>query len=130
MGFKVPSKTTVNDAEHKPKANILPFAPELVDLISKKLKLTTYRFGNKYDYLKIGDVVVIQDSVTGEFVHKARITNKSETIFAELPLSDDKHEAYKDKEHQRMVFSGYYKYMGREIRDDDQFLVISFELID
>jgi hypothetical protein len=128
--FKVPPNTTVNDSEYKPDSNILPFAPELVEFISKNLKLTTYRLGDKYDYLQTGDVVTIQNSATGEPIHKAKITNKSKATFAELPLDDGGHEAYESKEHQREVFSGYYKYIGREIKDEDSFLVISFELVE
>jgi hypothetical protein len=129
MSFKVPSKTTINDSEYKPEFNVLPFAPELVDFISKNMKLTTYRFGDKYGYLNVDDTITIQNSETGELVHKAEVTGKSETTFADLPLNDGSHESYRDKEHQREVFSGYYKYIGRSIEDSDKFLVISFKLV-
>ena len=129
MNFQVPTKTTINDSEYKPDPYVLPFAPELVDFIQKNLKLTTYRFGDKYDYLNVGDVVTIQNSATKEYVLKARITNKQSTTFAHLPLDNGAHESYKDKDHQRNVLSGYYKYIGRDIKDDDSFLVISFELL-
>lgn len=129
MSFKVPSKTTINNPEYKPEANILPFAPELVDFIKKNMKLTTYRFGEKYNYLNVGDIITIQNSDTKEPVLKARIVSKSKTTFTKLPMDDGGHELYEDKDHQRKVFSGYYKYIGREIRDEDQFLVISFELV-
>lgn len=67
-------------------------------------------------------------SATKETVHKAIVTEKSYTTFGQLPLNDGSHESYKDKEHQRRVFTGYYKYLGRTINDDDSFLVISFKL--
>ena len=130
MSFKVPSQTTINDSEYKPGSYVLPFAPELVDFITNNMKMATYRLGLKYDYLKTGDIVSIQNSATNITVIKAKVTSKSKTSFAELPLDDGGHESYEDKEHQRKVFSGYYKYIGREISDNDQFLVISFELIE
>lgn len=129
MSFTVPSTTTVNESEYRPGLNILPFAPELITFITKNMKLTTYRFGDKYSYLTAGDIVAVQNSATGELICKARIRSASKTTFANLPLDDGGHESYEDKEHQRKVFSGYYGYLGRDIKNDDPFLVISFELI-
>lgn len=129
MSFKVPSKTTVNNSEYKPDANVLPFAPELIDFITRNIKLVTYRFGDKYVYLKTGDIITIKNSATRKSVCKARIASISKTTFAELPLDDGRHESYEDKEHQRRVFSGYYKYLNRNIKDSDPFLVLEFELV-
>jgi hypothetical protein len=92
-------------------------------------KLTTYRFGNKYDYLKIGDTVSIQDSDTKVIVGKASITNKAHTVFRDIPIKTGTHESYKDKEHQRKVLSGYYAYIGRPIKNEDPFLVFDFKLL-
>lgn len=101
----------------------IPFAPELLGYIISGLKLTTYRLGNKYDYLKVGDVVSIQDSANKNIVGQAVIKNKQPTTFKKLPLK-----SYKNKEHQRQVFQGNYAYLNRPIKDTDQFLVFKFEL--
>jgi len=130
MSFQVPDKTSVNKDEFKPEAYVIPFAPELVGLILDKLKLTTYRFGRKYDYLNVGNEVSIQDSTSKEIVARAVIKKKSQTTFLGLPLNNGSHESYRDKEHQRKVMSGYYAYLGRPIEDDDEFLVFDFELIE
>lgn len=126
---KVPSATTTNTTEFKPAADAIAFAPELIQFIKDEHKLTTYRFGKKYDHFRVGDVVKYQNSATGEIVGKLRITAKQETLFADLPLANATHESYKDKQHQRQVLSGYYAYLGRTITDDDPFLIFDFELV-
>lgn len=129
MSFRVPDKTSVNNDEFKPEANVIPFAPELISFILEDLKVTTSRFGKKYDYLQVGDVVSIQDSSSKQIVGKATITGKSSTTFDELPLDSGAFKSYKDKEHQRKVLSGYYAYIGRPIEDKDEFLVFDFKLL-
>jgi len=124
--INVPDTTTVNMSEFKPDAHSIAFAPELIQFIKDNQKLTTYRFGKKYDHFKVGDVVNYQNSETGEIVGKLRIANKKEETFATLPLDNPTHEAYRDKEHQRQVLSGYYAYIGREVTDDDSFLIFDF----
>lgn len=129
MTFQVPDQTSINKEEFKPDEYAIAFAPELVGFILQDRKLTTYRYGDKYDYLKIGDEISIQDSSTGEIRAKAKITNKMRTTFGDLPIQIGTHEAYRDKEHQRQVLSGYYAYLGRPLVDDDPFLVFDFELV-
>lgn len=126
---QVPDQTSTFANEPKAEVNVIPFAPELIRFIQENLKLRTYRYGRKYDYLQLGDVVDLTDVTTGQKVAKARITKKEYTAFAKLPLKTEGHETYRDKEHQRQVFSGYYQYLGRPITDDDEFLVLDFELI-
>ena len=87
-------------------------------------KLKTYRFGNKYKYLKVGDKLKLQNWQTKKIISHAIVTNISEISFKDIPLDVDGHETYKSKKHQRKVMSGYYAYLGREIQDDDLFLVI------
>jgi len=83
---QVPNNTSINTTEFKPDATSIAFAPELIQFITDNQKLTTYRFGKKYDHLKVGDVVYYQNSATQELVGKLRITRKGETTFGELPL--------------------------------------------
>lgn len=129
MTFQVSDTTSINNDEFKPRPHVIAFAPELINFILEDLKVTTYRFGKKYDYLKVGDVVDIQDSSTRRIVGSAEITGKNSTTFKDLPLTSDTHESYKDKEHQRNVLSGYYAYIGRPIEDKDDFLVFDFRLL-
>lgn len=84
----------------------------------------------KYDYIDVGDLVDIVDSSTEKVESSVKIIAKKQVPFADLPLGFDKHEVYRDKEHQRQVLSGYYSYIGRKISDNDSFLVFEFELID
>ncbi|MBW4061018.1 ASCH domain-containing protein [Candidatus Saccharibacteria bacterium] len=129
MSYQVPPTTSVNDDEFIPNKNVIPFAPELVQFILDERKLTTYRFGKKYDYHQVGDLVEIQNSTTKEIVGQARILAKRSTTFEGVPVNTGTHESYRDKEHQRQVLSGYYAYIGREIADDDPFLIFDFALI-
>lgn len=127
--FKVPQKTSTFKNEPINERYIIQFAPELVKFIKEKKKCVTYRYGLYYDYLKIGDVVKIRDTSTKEVVGLAKIIDKKLTTFVKLPLKTNVHESYEDKEHQRKVFSGYYAYTGREIQDNDPFIVLRFKLI-
>lgn len=127
--INVPDKTSINTTEFKPDAHSIAFAPELIQFIKDNQKLTTYRFGKKYDHFRVGDFVNYQNSETGEIVGTLRIVNKKEVTFSELPLESSTHEVYKSKEHQRQVLSGYYAYIGREIADDDPFLILGFTLV-
>lgn len=129
MTFQVPDHTSINKKEFTPDEYAIAFAPELVGFILQDRKLTTYRYGDKYGYLKVGDEISIQNSSTGEIKAKARIINKMKTTFGELPIQIGTHEAYRDKEHQREVLSGYYAYLGRPLVDEDSFLVFDFELV-
>ncbi|TRZ77841.1 hypothetical protein D4R87_01900 [bacterium] len=107
---------------------ILPFAPELCDFIKEKRKFITYRFGNKYDYLEIGDKIKIQDCDTKEIIGDAKIVNKQKTTFKDLPLEIEGHKKYPNKESQRDTFSNYYAYINRTIKDDDLFLTLEFKM--
>lgn len=128
--FKTPSKTSKYKKEPEFKKNVVPFAPELISFIKEKKKLKTYRFGLKYDYLTVGDEIEIQNCDSKEIVARAKITEKRRIKFKEIPTRIEGHEVYRNKEHQRKVFSGYYTYVGRSIQDDDLFLVINFKLIE
>jgi hypothetical protein len=126
--FKVPHQTTSNKTEPPKQGYVLPFAPELIQFILDERKLTTYRFGSKYAYLKPTDKVAIANSQTGDHVAQAKILDITEVTFRDLPLTISTHETYDTKEQQRLVMSGYYAYIGRSIQDDDPFLVINFRL--
>jgi hypothetical protein len=128
MTFQVPKDTSINTEEFKPDKYVIAFAPELISFIHDDKKLTTYRYGDKYDYLKVGDTVAIQDSDTKSIVAQVTITGKVSTTFKDLPVEIGTHESYKNKEHQRQVLSGYYAYLGRPITDNDPFLVFDFKL--
>lgn len=128
--FKAPKDTTINPREFIPEKGVLPFAPELIQFIVAGEKLTTYRYGDKYDYLKPGDIVSLQNSDTKKIIGKAEVVDKSQLTFAELPLKTSGHETYKNKGHQRKVLSGYYAYLKRELRDNDVFLKLEFKLLD
>ena len=127
--FTVPDQTSTYAEEFTRPMYTISFAPELVGFILENRKLTTYRYGTKYDYLQVGDEVAIQNAATKELVARATIKRKTRTTFGELPVKAETHESYKDKEHQRQVLSGYYAYIGRPLEDDDLFLVFDFELV-
>ncbi len=127
-----PVRITNSSSVHEPKPEMytILFKQELVDLILTGQKIKTYRYGIKYDYLKVGDEVDIQNSHSKEIACKATITDKYRTTFKELPINIPGHEPYESKDDQRQTFSGYYAYIGREIVNDDPFLVLEFQIKD
>jgi hypothetical protein len=102
------------------------FAPDLVDLVKSGQKTTTYRLGDKYDFLKIGSVIKTKNSETGEVFAELKIVNKFYTTFKDLPITDSGHEPYDQKEEQRKVFEKYY---GREVKDDEKVIVLKFTIL-
>lgn len=102
------------------------FAPELIPLVQEESKTLTYRLGDKYDFLKIGDTIQVDDSLTGIVFGEVVITEKSQTTFGLLPIDRKGHEIYLSKEEQREVFAGYY---GRAIEDNDRIIVLGFLLL-
>ena|SRR5258708_2025724 len=102
------------------------FAPELVLLVQEESKTLTYRLGDKYDFLHIGDTIRVDDSSTGIVFGEVVITEKSQTTFGVLPIDRNGHEAYLSKKNQRNVFEGYY---GTTIDDTDTFIVLGFTLL-
>ena len=120
---------TSNPTEPRPEMYTIPFKHELVELILKGEKVKTCRYGEKYDYLKVGDKVKIQSSKTQEIPCEATITDKKYTTSKEKPPSTLGQEAYDNKEKQKQKFSEYYSYIGREVQDDDPFLIFEFQLI-
>jgi hypothetical protein len=129
MKMKAPQNPTVVPINPEHDKYIIQFAPELTPFIRKDGKVKTYRFGDKYDYLKVGDKVILREYKTNKLISKAIIKNKERVIFQDLPLDLNGHEIYDSKDHQRKVFSSYYKYIGRDVNDTDPFLVFTFDLV-
>ena len=128
--FKAPKNTSIFKKEPKNDKYVIQFAPELCRFIRERKKCQTFRYGDKYDYLKVGDNVKIRNVITKGIIGKAIITNKAYKIFSKLPYNNlGSHESYSSKEHQKKVLSGYYTYIGREICDDDPFIIFDFKLV-
>lgn len=102
------------------------FASELVPLIKTGKKTLTYRYGDKYEFLKVGDEIDIKDSGTGEIFGRVKIIEMSNTTFDQLPIDRIGHEAYKNKKEQKQIFEKYYG----EIKDNDKILILGFELLE
>lgn len=128
MTVNAPQDPTVVNTDPIHDKYVIQFAPELTDFIRIGEKTRTYRFGNKYEYLKVGDEVELREYGTSKLISKAEITDKTRTFFRNISLDLGWH-VYDSKDHQRKVLSSYYKYIGREIEDDDPLLIISFELV-
>lgn len=128
MDMKAPQSPTVVPTNPIHDDYTIQFAPELTDFIRKEGKVKTYRYGSKYEYLKVGDLVTLTEYKTNDLISKAEITGKEHVTFKDIPLDLGGHEVYESKDHQQKVFSSYYKYIGREIKDEDPFLILTFKL--
>lgn len=102
---------------------ILGFASELVDSVKNGTKTLTYRLGDKYDFLKPGDVIKTKDSATGEVFGELTITEKSVCEFKDLPLGLPEHEAYSNLEEARLSFEKLY---ARPVKDDERVVILNF----
>jgi len=101
------------------------FAPNLVPLILDGTKTLTYRIGDKYDFLKIGDEIDVRDSSNDKVFAKVKIIEKDYTTFADLPIDRVGHEVYSSKQEQRDTFEKYYS----EVKDEDKILVLGFSVM-
>jgi hypothetical protein len=102
------------------------FAPELVPLILDGSKTLTYRLGNKWDFLKVGDTILTDNSATGKAFAELEITSKEGGTFATLRDDREGHEMYRTPEERRATFSKYY---GRPIADDEPATIIGFKVL-
>lgn len=104
---------------------ILGFAENLVPKVLDGTKTLTYRLGDKYDFLNVGDVFLIENSATKQAFAEVVLTLKEKTTFADLPIDRVGHETYSSKEEQRRVFEGFYK---RPVADDEPVLILGFQV--
>lgn len=104
---------------------ILGFAENLVPKVIDGTKTLTYRLGDKYNFLNVGDVFLVENSVTKEAFAEVVLTLKERTTFVALPIDRAGHETYVSKEEQRHVFEGFYK---RLVADDELTLVLGFQI--
>jgi len=102
------------------------FASNLVPLIKDGTKTLTYRLGEKYDFLKVGDFIDVRDSEDDKVFAQVEITETSETLFKDLPIDRKGHEVYFSKDEQKETFKKYY---GKDLKDEDKILVLGFKVI-
>lgn len=101
------------------------FASDLVPLVLDGSKTLTYRLGEKYDFLQVGDQIDARDSSTGHIFAKLKIVEKLQITFKDLPLERKGHSAYKSKEEQKEAFQKYYS----NIQDSDKVIILRFRVV-
>ena len=89
-------------------------------------KFKTYRYGNKYSHLKVGDKFIIKNSETNKEVAFGEIVNKLIVKFKNLPIKVAGHEEYRSKQEQVEIFKFFY---GKEIDDDEDMIILEFRLL-
>jgi hypothetical protein len=105
---------------------VFGFDETLVPLIETGDKTFTYRLGDKYDFLVVGDSCWIENSTTHQPFVEIEILNKTKVSFRDLPIDRKGHEIYASKEEQRRILGGYYQ---KSLQDDDSFLVFEFKVL-
>ena len=105
---------------------VIKFSPDLVPLIKNYSKTFTYRVGDKFAFLEIGDKIQAQDSANKTIFAELEITEKSSITFGKFHINSKGHEVYQSKQEQRATFKKYY---GRDIPDDEQLLVLHFKIV-
>ena len=100
------------------------FAPDLVPLIQNGSKTLTYRIGDKFNSLQVGDTIAIRDSSTNTLFADVVITQREQTTFKDVPIDRVGHEKYESKEKQKEIFKNYYG----TVHDEDSILVLGFRV--
>lgn len=101
------------------------FAENLVPLVLNGSKTLTYRIGNKYSFLELGDEIEVRDSSTDKIFGQVKIIEKGLTAFKDLPIDRKGHEVYESKEKQKEIFEKYYG----KVKDEDKVLILGFRLL-
>lgn len=101
------------------------FAHNLVPLIKNGSKTLTYRVGDKYSFLNVGDCIFIGDSSNQTDFAEVEITEKTFTTFKDLPINREGHEKYTSKEQQREIFNTYYG----DVSDNEKILILGFKVL-
>ncbi|MFZ1258402.1 MAG: ASCH domain-containing protein [Candidatus Saccharimonas sp.] len=102
------------------------FAPELVPLVLNGSKTLTYRVGDKYNFLQVGDKIMTKNSSTGKIFAQLEITGKEIGTFGTLRDDRAGHEVYRSTQERRETFEKYYK---RPIGNDEPATIIGFKVI-
>lgn len=110
--------------EHTEK--IIGFASELVPLVIDGSKVLTYRLGDKWDMLSIGDTIFTKDSGTGKIFAKLEIIKKDKGTFGTLSEDTEGHERYQSKEQRRQTFEKYY---NRSVTDSETLIIFGFKVV-
>jgi len=105
----------------------LGFASKLVTLVRSGEKVLTYRLGDKWNFLNVGDTVETKDSGTGEVFGKLEITKKECTTFGELTEDQEGHEKYESVEEKRKSFETYYQ---RPVEDSEPVTILGFKVVE
>ena len=121
-----PVRRSKSDRNMIYKNKSIGFAPNLVPLINNGTKTLTYRLGDKYDFLKIGDLIDARDSSNDRVFAQVEITEKSWIPFKDLPTDRNGHEIYSSKNEQRETFKEYY---GKDLEDEDRILILGFKVV-
>lgn len=101
------------------------FAKDLVPLIKNGSKTLTYRLGDKYEFLKIGDRIMVKDSSTQKNFAEVEIIEVDTVLFKDLPIDREGHEKYSSKDEQKKIFERYYP---GEVEDDTKVLILGFKI--
>lgn len=108
------------------KNSVFGFAKDLVPLVANGTRVFTYRYSTKYDFLHVGDSVVIEDSSTHLPFAEIEILGKKTCLFRDLPIDRKGHEVYESKESERQTLEQYYH---TSISDDAEFFVFEFKVL-
>lgn len=109
--------------QHKDKT--IGFAKELVPLVLDGSKTLTYRIGEKWDFLEVGDTILTDDSSTGKVFAELEIVCKEKGTFGSLRDDRDGHEVYRSTEERRKTFKKYY---GRDIEDNETAIIFEYKV--
>ena len=102
------------------------FSHDLVPLVKSGEKTLTYRIGEKWNFLEIGDRILTDDSSNDTVFAELEIVGKEIGTFGTLHDDRDGHGVYESPEHRRETFKKYY---GREIADDEPTTIFEFKVV-
>jgi hypothetical protein len=104
----------------------LGFASKLVPLVKSGEKYLTYRLGERWDFLNVGDTIETKDSGTEETFGTLEILGKERTTFKEIEIDREGHEHYKDHEEKRNNFINLY---NRPVEDSETVIILKFKVV-
>lgn len=105
---------------------VIGFASDLVPRVLKGSKTLTYRLGDKWSFLEVGDTIQTEDSSSNKVFAELEIISKEVGTFGTLRDDREGHEEYRSLEERRATFEKYYK---RPVTDAEPALILGFKVI-
>jgi hypothetical protein len=106
---------------------ILGFNEKLVPLILKGEKTITWRLFRHHDYLKVNDIILLENTQTKEIFGKAKITHIKDKIMKEISNADK--EGHEEFSNEKEMYVWYSECYGCRVDENTPVKIVRFKIL-